>query len=160
MPAFLNGGKMDIQVNVVGQKLRIYTNYLRVIDGSQNFIRFVFAFDNSWSSLTKYAEFTQDGTSYSIYLDSDSSAYLPVEITSGTCTLTVYGTGSGVIATTGSATLRVERCIITNSESGTDITPTLYEQLVDRVDGLESEIDELEDVDIATESETRSYLGI
>lgn len=143
---------MNINISVVGQKLRLPTNLKIIVDGTHEFIRFVFNLDEDWNGLTTYAQFTQDGNSYNVYLDDDSSVFLPHEITEGICSLTLSGTGNGVIATTDYVEFIVINNILTAGESSTEITESLYEQLVDKVNNYKP--------DFATVSETRSYLGI
>lgn len=143
---------MDVQINVVGQKLKLVNNYRRFIDGSHKFIRFIFTLDSSWNGLEVYAQFTQNGTSYNVYLDDEMSVYMPHEITTGKCTITISGTANGVIATTDHISIDIHDNILTSGEESTDITESLYEQLVDKVNNYKP--------DFATVSETRSYLGI
>ena len=43
---------MDVFINVTGQKLKIASNLKDYVDGSQDFIRFVFNFnDDTWSDM-------------------------------------------------------------------------------------------------------------
>ena len=42
---------MDILVNVAQQKLRIAANLRKVVAGSQEFVRFIFNFDEEWDGL-------------------------------------------------------------------------------------------------------------
>lgn len=133
---------MDIQVNVVGQKLKLAKNYKSLIDGSQKFIRFVFNLDGSWTDLVTYAQFTQNGASYNCYLDEESSVYMPPEITVGECTITLSGTLNGVIATTDYVTIEIFKNILTTGEESTEITESLYEQLIDRINEVASQEDD------------------
>lgn len=133
---------MDIQVNVVGQKLKLAKNYKSLVDGSQKFIRFVFNLDGSWTDLVTYAQFTQNGASYNCYLDEESSVYMPPEITVGECTITLSGTLNGVIATTDYVTIEIFENILTTGEESTEITESLYEQLIDRINEVASQEDD------------------
>ena len=85
-------------------------------------------------------------------LDEDKSVYMPHEITTGKCTITISGTANGVIATTDHISIDIHDNILTSGEESTEITESLYEQLVDKVNNYRP--------DFATVSETRSYLGI
>ena len=127
---------MDILVNVTNQKIRLITNVKSFIDGTQNFIRFVFALTDEWDGLTAFAQFVQNGTAYNQYLDSNKSCYLPSEIRAGTCTMMLYATGSETIATTNMLTFSVEPNGLIGDAQSTEITQSLYDQLVGRVDDL------------------------
>lgn len=125
--------KMDVMVNVVNQKLRIATNLKTFTEGSQEFIRFVFNLPSDWDSLTVFAQFVQDGTAYSVYLDSDNAVCLPPEIVAGDVDMLLYGTGGDIIATTNSVKLKIAENPIIHDASSTEITQTLYQQLVNMV---------------------------
>lgn len=133
---------MNINISVVGQKLRLPTNLKIIVDGTHEFIRFVFNLDEDWNGLTTYAQFTQDGNSYNVYLDDDSSVFLPHEITEGICSLTLSGTGNGVIATTDYVEFIVINNILTAGESSTEITESLYEQLIDKINSMQGGYDD------------------
>lgn len=133
---------VNINISVVGQKLRLPTNLKIIVDGTHEFIRFVFNLDEDWNGLTTYAQFTQDGKSYNVYLDDNSSVFLPHEITEGVCSLTLSGTGNGVIATTDYVEFIVVDNILTAGESSTEITESLYEQLIDKINSMQGEYDE------------------
>lgn len=135
---------MEIQISVVGQKLRASSNSIRLIDGSQNFVKFTFNLDDSWESLTSYAQFTQNGVAYKVYLDDDNSVFLPHEINEGTCLMALSGTGDGVIATTDFIRLNVAGNILTDGQESAGVTKSLYEQLIDRLTSLEARLDAVE----------------
>jgi len=135
---------MDIHVNVIGQKLRLVRNYKNFIDGSNRFIKFIFDLDSGWDGLMSYAQFTQDGNSYNVYLDEENSVFMPPEIKVGKCTMTLSGTGDGVIATTDFVTLTILKNILTSGEESTEITESLYEQLIDKINATSKDIDEIE----------------
>lgn len=124
---------MDIQINVVNQKLRIASNLKYLVSGTQEFVNFVFNLSDDWSGLTVFAQFTQNGTSYNQYLDADNSCYLPAEIVAGTCTLVLYGSGSNTIATTNYLTLDITENNIVSDAQSTEITLSLYNQMVNKV---------------------------
>lgn len=125
---------MDILVNVINQRLKIATNQLDYVSGTQEFVRFTFNFlDSSWSGLTTLAQFSQGDKSYNTYLNSDNSVYLPAEIKAGKCTLMIYGTGGTIIGTSNSITLTINDSGFVSDASSTEITESLYQQLVDRV---------------------------
>lgn len=145
---------MEIIINVVNQKLRLATNLTTYVSGSQNFVRFVFNLDESWDGLYPFAQFIQDSRTYNWYLDQDNAVYMPSDIQPGECRLVLYGTNNGVKAITDALLLTINDSMLVIDASSTGITPTLYEQLVSKVDSLAT-IDS-----IATVAETKSYFGI
>ena len=127
-----------IYINVVNQRLAALSSLKNFVEGSQEFVRFAFNLDDTWSGLTVFAQFTQDGVAYNQYLDSENSVYLPAEIETGTCTLMLYGTGSRTIGTTNYLTLNIGESKYVGDAHSTEITQTLYQQLVNTVSGYES----------------------
>lgn len=127
---------MDILVNVANQKLKIATNLKSLVAGTQEFVRFVFNLTGDWDDLTTFAQFSQNGVSYNQYLDEDNSAYLPSEIGVGHCTLMLYGSNQGTIATTNYLTLSIDENILVNDANSTEISESLYTQLVTKVNAL------------------------
>lgn len=100
---------MDILVNVLHQKLKVQTNYKTVVEGTNNFIRFVFNFSDDWDDMAKVALFNQDTVTYAKPLSSDDSVYLPSEIVSGDFALTVQGTRDTTVATTNVLSMHADR---------------------------------------------------
>lgn len=124
---------MDLLVNVSNQKIKLVTNLQYLVEGTQRFVRFVFDLSEEWDDLTVFAQFTQNGNSYNQFLDSDNSVYLPAEIVAGECTMMVYGSGNTVIGTTNYLTLTINESILVSDAHSTEITESLYNQMVDRV---------------------------
>lgn len=91
---------MEITVHVVNQRLKITTNLESLVAGSEGFVKFVFLLGDDWNGLTKYAQFKQNGATYNKQLDANNVALLPSEIVAGKFGLSLYGSGSGVVATT------------------------------------------------------------
>ncbi|MCD8371803.1 MAG: hypothetical protein LUD27_00685 [Clostridia bacterium] len=122
---------MDINVTVTGQTL-IPTNIRKqqVVAGTQEFIRFVFALAEDWADLKIFAQFTQNDTAYSVYLDSDNAAYLPSEITTGAMAVALQGNSGDVIAKSMPLIFKVYADPVSSDSESTSITLTLYEQLV------------------------------
>ena len=154
---------MDILVNVVNQKLKITTNLKNLVSGTQEFVRFVFNLSSDWDGLTTFAQFIQDGTAYNQLLDSDKSAYLPSEIKDGTVTMMLYGSGGNVIATTNYLTLKIDKNILIQNAQSTEITQSLYQQLVNAVtsyttstDRLQAQIDLKASIAALTSEQTRA----
>lgn len=124
---------MNILINVVNQKLKVVKNISNLISGTQEFIRFKFLLDSGWDGLTIFAQFIQNGRAYNKYLESDRSVTLPSEIKSGEFRLLLYGTGADVIATTNFLTIEVDENILISDSQSTNISRSLYQQLVDIV---------------------------
>lgn len=127
---------MDILVNVANQKLKIATNLKSLVAGTQEFVRFVFNTSGDWDGLMTFAQFMQNGVAYNQYLDEDKAAYLPAEIGVGTCTVMLYGSNDKTIATTNYLTLTIDENILVSNAESTDISLSLYNQLVTKVNSL------------------------
>lgn len=127
---------MDILVNVANQKLKIATNLKSLVAGTQEFVRFVFNTSGDWDGLATFAQFRQNGVAYNQYLDDDKAAYLPAEIGVGTCTVMLYGSNDNTIATTNYLTLTIDENILVSDAQSTDISLSLYNQLVSKVNSL------------------------
>ncbi len=123
----------SISINVVNQKMYIHSPLNEFVSGSQNFVRFEFNFNEDWNGLTTFAQFVQNKIAYNLYLDENNRVFLPPEIKEGVCTLMLYGSGGKVIATTNCLTFKIaENSLIENAQS-TEITQSLYDQLVSKV---------------------------
>ncbi len=141
---------MDILVNVSNQKLKLETNLHSLVEGSQKFVRFVFDLSSEWDGLLVFAQFTQNGNSYNQYLDDNNCVYLPAEIVAGECTVMLYGSGHTVIGTTNYLTLHINDSILVSDAESTDITESLYNQLVSMVLDMEEKIDKKQNTWFAT----------
>ena len=161
---------MEIPIRVSAQKMRLPSNYKFIAPKSQKFVKFVFDLSEEWSGITAFAQFGQNGEAYNVYLDKDNCVYLPPEIQSGKCTLMLYGTGEdSVIATSSFLELNITKDIFVSDANSTEISKTLYQQLVDKVDyfislqGLDLSgitIVGISDDDIATTNDTITYLNL
>ena len=123
---------MEIFVNVTNQKMSISSSFCNVVSGSQEFVKFKFILGEEWEGLLTFAQFTQNGNAYNSYLDENNCAYLPSEINGGTCTLMLYGADGTVKATTNYLTLKVENSALISDANSTNISQSLYDQLVER----------------------------
>lgn len=124
---------MDVRISVVNQRLHIETHLNNFVAGTQKFIRFVFDLPDDWKNLTTLVQFAQNGQAYNVYLDDDYCAYMPPEITYGRCTMMLYGTGGEIIGTTNYLTLRIDKNILVSDIESTEISESLYNQLVEIV---------------------------
>lgn len=127
---------MDIYVNVVNQKLRIATNVKSFVSGSQNFVRFYFNLTEDWDDLSPFAQFCQNDLAYNVFLDDEHSVHLPPEITDGVCTMALYGFSGERRATTSCVQFTVEKNIIIVDENSTEVSQSLYDQLVKKVNDI------------------------
>lgn len=127
---------MEVLVNVIGQKLKVVSDFDGYVSGTQKFVRFVFNLGSDWDGLLVFAQFMQNGEPYNQYLDSENSAYLPAEIGPGTCTLMLYGSNDETIATTNYLTLFLDKNILVEDAKSTEISESLYTQLVTKVNTL------------------------
>lgn len=132
---------MELLINVINQKLKLATNLKSLVAGTQQFIKLIFNLPNEWDGLLTFAQFIQGSNSYNAYLDENNSVYLPSEIQAGTCKVLLYGTGnqgenSQIIATTNCLEFTIDENIIISDASSTDISQSLYDQLVQRVNNI------------------------
>ena len=135
---------MDILVNVANQRLRMAANLKNLVAGTQEFVRFVFSMDDGWDDLMVFAQFMQEGVAYNQYLDDDNACYLPAEIQAGTVTLMLYGTGGDAIATSNYLTLTLDENIFVSDAQSTDISQSLYQQLVNIVSTYRTDTERLD----------------
>lgn len=148
---------MTILVYVINQELRLATPFKTLIDGTQEFIKFKFLLDNAWAEITTFAQFTQNDVAYNVYLDEDNCVYLPPEINAGTFTLMLYGTGNNTIGTSNYLTLKVSDNILIEDAQSTEVTQSLYSQLVNIVDGVN---DNINTITTARTSDVGKYLKV
>lgn len=129
---------MSILVNVINQKMVMSSCNTELVAGSQQFVKFRFNLDEDWDGLVTFAQFRQGTNAYNQYLDEDNCAYLPPEIGVGTCTLMLYGSYDKTIGTTNYLTFKVGENILISDAQSTDISESLYTQLVTRIEALTS----------------------
>lgn len=129
---------MSTYINVLNQKLTLPSTCNRFVSGSQEFVQFKFNLSENWNDLLVLAQFAQKGKSYNQYLDNENCVYLPSEIQEGQCTLMLYGTGNSTIATTNYLILKIEKNNFVSDASSTEISETLYTQLVNKFNTLVS----------------------
>ncbi len=147
---------MSIFIKVANQRMCLYSPLKELVSGSQEFVRFEFVFNKDWDNLTTFAQFTQNGIAYNQYLDENNGVYLPPEIKEGTCTLMLYGSRDKVIATTNYLTLKISKDILIKDAQSTEITESLYNQLVTKVDTFMSEA--IVHIDESIEKEMLHYV--
>lgn len=125
---------MEMSIKVAGQRMQIERHWNKFTEGTQKFVKFNFNLSSDWSGLTTFAQFVQgEDTAVSVYLDENDSVYLPPEIVEGKCFLVLSGTnGTDVIATSEAIELTIDDSHLVSNAQGTEITQSLYMQLVDR----------------------------
>lgn len=147
---------MEIKANVDNQKIKITTNLKTFVSGTQEFIKFTFNFmDSAWDGLTIFAQFRQGNTAYNKYLDNNKSVCLPPEIEPGECYLTLHGTRGDVVAVTDGIKLTITANKLVSNAESTEITTSLYSQLVNMIGGLRFETKTKQSV---TETYNSSYI--
>ena len=129
---------MSILVNVVNQKMYVSSNADGLVAGSQQFVKFKFNLSEEWNGLMVFAQFRQGEGAYNQYLDEDNCVYLPAEIGVGTCTMMLYGTHDTTIGTTNYLTFKIGKNNLVSDASSTDISQSLYDQLVTKINALTS----------------------
>ena len=133
---------MRINVEVVNQNLLIPPEDKYVVEGTQEFIEFHFNLRDGWENLVVFAQFIQENNAYNVYLDSDNNAFLPAEIESGLLQVVLYGTAGDVIAVSNNLRMRVERTPFVGDGQSTEITLSLYQQMVDEFASIRSTSEE------------------
>lgn len=125
---------MEMSIKVAGQRMQIERHWNKFTEGTQKFVKFKFNLSSDWSGLTTFAQFVQgEDTAVSVYLDENDSVYLPPEIVEGKCFLVLSGTnGTDVVATSEAIELTIDDSHLVSNAQGTEITQSLYMQLVDR----------------------------
>lgn len=136
------GGVMELVISVVNQKLKLTSSISQIIAGSQKFVKFIFNLSSEWDGLTVFAQFIQNDIAYNQYLN-NNTVYLPSEIQAGFCKVVLCGTGNTVIATTNYLELKIDRNILISDASSTNISQSLYDQLIDRINGLDGRVENM-----------------
>lgn len=129
---------MSILINVVNQKMYMSSTMEGLVAGSQQFVKFQFNLTDEWDGLLTFAQFRQSGKAYNQYLDEDNCVYLPPEIGVGTCTLMLYGSHDTTIGTTNYLTLHIDENILISDADSTEISESLYNQLVTKINAITS----------------------
>ena len=99
---------MNINIKVDGQNLYVTHNLHSVIDGSKEFIKFVFDLPDEWKELNPTVQFIQGATHTDVVLDSSYSATLPSDLAVGDCHVILYGLSGKVRAVTEHLTIKIK----------------------------------------------------
>lgn len=98
---------MDITIKISGQHLKTDANLNGITLENINFIRIKFDLSDDWENLKCFAQFKQGRTIYDQYLDENNSVTLPINISEGEWSISLYGKDDKVVATSDSLTMVV-----------------------------------------------------
>ena len=126
-----------IKFLVKGQNIETLEHEIIAAD-QVSFVRVHFAFDNSWKSLHKVVQFTQDENTYNRVLgNEETSCFLPSELLAGTVKMSLFGydaaSSETVRATTVVKTLHIRPSGFEVENSNVPPTPDLYQQLLQKI---------------------------
>lgn len=142
---------MEITIDVVNQTMIINRDRtcleegfkpIEIIEGTVEFVKFNFNLTDDWNNLKIFAQFQQGGKAYNNFLDENGSVFLPPEIHAGVCFLILYGSGNTTIATTNCLTLVIGKNLLIKDASSTEISKSLYDQLIDEFNKFKEEMSE------------------
>ena len=127
---------MNITINVVGQKMT--TNYKKIVEGSQNFVKFTFNLPDEWKEINPSACFCQGDKVVKVLLDTNNSVFLPSQITSGKCELMLYGAkengeSGDIIGTSNSIVLQIDSTHSVEWAEDIEYVESQYAGWVDRI---------------------------
>ena len=122
---------MTIIINVIGQQIAVKGHKVPLAPHSENFIKLTFLLSSEWKNFKTFAQFRQSNNPpVNVYLDESNSVYVPREIKAGNFTVMLYGAGESIIGTTNCLIFdMVDNCFSADAIE-TDLTPTLYQQLL------------------------------
>lgn len=141
---------MNINITVRGQVLSCPSDLkITMVEGSKEFIHFIFDLDQDWDKLTVCAQFIQDDMGYNVYLDKRDTVSIPQEIEQGSFYVVLYGVGDEeIVATSTGLKFTMTGNMFISDGQSIDITPSLYEQIVERVEDVEDLVDSIKSAKI------------
>jgi hypothetical protein len=124
-----------LQFDVRGQEIRRLGTH-KLFSGSRNFVKAHFIFDNYWSDVTKYAQYTASGTTYTVEIVNGESI-VPWEVlhAPNTFDVSVFG---GDLITANIVKVDVEESGLRDGELPTEPTPGYFQSIVEEVKESES----------------------
>lgn len=134
----------QLQFSVSNQQITRTDNF-NVVSDSVDYLYAQFAFlTDEWSGRTKTAQFRSDKSStiYEVILDDDGTCLVPHEALADASYLyvTVF---AGQLITVNKATVFVEKTgYSADGESSTPPTPSVYQQILDKLDEVEAYVDD------------------
>ena len=122
---------MTIIIDVTDQQIAVKGHKVPLAPHSKNFIKLTFLLSSEWKNFKTFAQFRQSNNPpVNVYLDESNSVYVPREIKAGNFTVMLYGAGESIIGTTNCLIFdMVDNCFSADAIE-TDLTPTLYQQLL------------------------------
>lgn len=131
--------------DVENQVIRRTDNF-KVIAGSQNYLYAKFTFTSDWGDGAKTAQFyaeCSDDPPYDVILDSDGVCLIPWEVLQYGDTRVRVDVFAGTRITTNYAVFRVhEDGYMDGGSSSQPPTPDVYAQIIERMDGIEADMEE------------------
>ena len=126
-----------MKLKVLNQKIYPYEEISDIASDSVEFVKVEFVFSKEWEGLSKVAQFTQDGKTYDKIMK-NNIVDVPPEIKEGMCEISIFGVNGAVRGTTLPYEVNVFKSgYVDNAEHPVEPTPTLYAQLVARVENVE-----------------------
>lgn len=118
---------------VDGQRLYPYSKGSILADDSVEFAMIEFVFSPDWAGMSKVAQFTQNGVTYSVVLENDR-CLLPNEIQSGNMYLSVFGYIGDKRGTSNQLKQHICESGFGSGEAPIPPTPDLYAQLLEQIE--------------------------
>lgn len=140
----------DIKMRVEGQKLKFVSPTRHFPKGSNDFVRFLFDISDDWDGLMNFVQFRQGAMSSNEYLDfvtvtedgvpkDYAFVCLPQWLRPGPATMVLFGTGNEtMVGTTNYAILHIDDNGFIPDAETSDMSETLYQQLINRMIVYES----------------------
>lgn len=122
---------MRLLFNIDHQHISV-TRGQSVVSDSVRYLTAQFGFSEDWDGTAKTAIFSGKGGTYEVLLTNDSCT-VPYEVISGRFGVSVFGVRNGVRITTDTAYLCVQQSGYTPGETPSEPTPSVYEQLIDKI---------------------------
>ena len=127
---------MRLLFNIDHQHISV-TRGQNVVSDSVRYLTAQFGFSEDWDGTAKTAIFSGKGGTYEVILTNDSCT-VPHEVISGRFGVSVFGVRNGVRITTDTAYLCVQQSGYTPGETPSEPTPSVYEQLMDKIEDEET----------------------
>ena len=149
---------MTIIIDVTDQQMAVKGHKVPLAPHSENFIKLTFLLSSEWKNFKTFAQFRQSNNPpVNVYLDESNSVYVPREIKAGNFTVMLYGAGESIIGTTNCLIFdMVDNCFSADAIE-TDLTPTLYQQLLNEFKSYLASTKANSESATASENAAKSY---